>query len=100
MVHHIILWKLKETLSGDEKKKVLSDIKENLEALKNTVETIETIEVKISNMDSSNVDVMLNSTFATKDALDAYQKHPDHQNAANTYVRPFTEIRSCIDFED
>ena len=100
MVHHIILWKLKDTISGEEKNQVLTDMKKNLEALKDTVDTINTIEVKISNMDSSNVDVMLNSTFDSKEALDEYQKHPSHQNAANTYVRPFTEIRSCIDFED
>lgn len=28
-----------------------------------------------------------------------YQKHPEHVKAADTYVRPYTEIRMCMDFE-
>ena len=32
VVHHVILWKLKEELAGDEKAKVAQGIKENLEA--------------------------------------------------------------------
>ena len=34
-----------------------------------------------------------------KEALAGYSVHPAHVAVANGKVRPFTEIRSCIDFE-
>ena len=39
MVRHVILWKLKEELSEEEKKTISADIKKNLEALVGVVPT-------------------------------------------------------------
>ena len=57
------------------------------------------IRVQKESLKSSNVDVMLDSTFESEDALKAYSVHPEHVNVADTKVRPYTEIRSCIDYE-
>lgn len=100
MVHHIILWKLKETLSEEEKKEVAKGIKENLEALVGKVPGLTSLQIVTDKLASSNADVMLNSVLESEEALKGYQKHPDHQHAANTYVRPFTEVRLCIDYEE
>ena len=48
---------------------------------------------------SSNADVMLYSVLENEAALQGYAVHPDHVYVADTFVRPFTEIRMCLDFE-
>lgn len=48
---------------------------------------------------TSNADVMLYSVFTDAAALAAYALHPAHVEVADTKVRPYTQTRSCIDFE-
>ena len=43
---------------------------------------------------------MLDSTFTDEAALKAYAVHPAHVEVADNYVRPFMEVRMCLDFED
>lgn len=100
MVKHIILWTLKEELSGTEKESVKKGIKESLEALKGVVPGLLDIKVIIDGrLDSSNADVMLDCTLESEEALKGYAVHPAHVAAANAKVRPFTAVRSCIDFK-
>lgn len=100
MVKHIILWTLKEELSEDEKSNVKKDIKTNLESLKGKIDGLVDIKVLYEGrLSSSNAEVMLDSTFESAEALKVYSAHPDHIEAANTYVRPYTASRSCLDFE-
>ncbi len=100
MVKHIILWKLKEDLSAEEKVKVKTGIKTGLEGLKGVVPGLEAIVVRTEGLASSNADVMLDSTFADEAALKGYAVHPAHVEVANTKVRPFTQTRLCLDFNE
>ena len=99
MVKHIILWTLKDELSAEEKVKVKQGIKEGLEALKCKIPGIVEIKVNINGLDSSNSDLMLDSTFENVDALKNYATHPEHVAVADSKVRPYTKIRSCLDYE-
>lgn len=99
MVKHVILWKLKEEIAGDAKEKVLREMKENLEALVGKVPGLLRLEIVTKPMISSNADVMLDSELESEEALKGYQSHPQHVAVANTYVRPFTEVRLCMDYE-
>ena len=100
MVKHIILWTLKEELSGTEKESVKKGIKDSLEALQGVVPGLLDIKVIIDGrLDSSNADVMLDCTLESEEALKGYAVHPAHVAAANAKVRPFTAVRSCIDFK-
>ena len=99
MVKHVILWKLKESITGDEKEKVLCDMKTNLEALVGKVPGLTHLAIVTMPLASSNADVMLDSELVSEEALKGYQSHPDHVAVANTYVRPFTEVRLCMDYE-
>ena len=45
------------------------------------------------------LDVMLDSTLESFEALKGYAVHPDHVAVADSAVRPYTKIRSCLDFE-
>ena len=97
MVKHIILWKLKDEFNTSE---VKQGIKNGLEGLLGVVPGLLEIEVKTEPLASSNVDVMLYSAFENEEALKGYSVHPEHVKVADTLVRPYTETRSCIDFEE
>ena len=99
MVKHVILWKLKEEITGDAKEKVLREMKENLEALVGQVPGLLRLQIVTKGLASSNADVMLDSDLESEEALKGYQSHPAHVAVANTYVRPFTEVRLCMDYE-
>jgi hypothetical protein len=99
MLYHIILWKLKDSLSNEEKSKVKQNIKKELEALKGQIGGIEKIHVQIDSIETSNADLMLDSVFTDVAAYKGYQDHPAHIKVANTYVRPYVETRLCLDFE-
>lgn len=98
MVKHIILWTLKE-MSDEEKAKVKAEAKAALEGLSGKIEGMTKIEVITEGLPSSNADMMLDSEFVSVEALEAYQGHPLHKAAAETYVRPFYLTRSCLDYE-
>ncbi len=100
MVKHIILWKLKEEYTEEQKAAIRQGIKAGLEGLAGVIPGLVSITVNADGrLASSNADVMLDSTFTDEAALKGYAVHPAHQEAANTKVRPFTETRLCLDFE-
>ena len=99
MVKHVILWTLKDELSAEEKVAIKQEIKEGLEGLKGKVPGIVDIKVNINGLESSNADLMLDSTFESVEALKGYSVHPEHVAVADSKVRPYTKIRSCLDYE-
>ncbi|MBQ7766654.1 MAG: Dabb family protein [Lachnospiraceae bacterium] len=99
MVKHVILWQLKDELSVEEKNEVKKGIKEGLENLAGKIPGLIEIKVQIDGLASSNVDVMLDSSFTDEEALKGYAVHPDHVAVADGKVRPFTKTRACMDYE-
>ncbi len=100
MVKHIILWTLKPELTEEEKKAVKRGIKEGLEGLVGKIPGL--IDVKVQTdgrLVSSTVDLMLDCTLDSREALKVYSQHPEHLAVANAKVRPFTAQRACLDFE-
>lgn len=99
MVKHVILWKLKDEYSGAQIKDIKAGIKAGLEGLKGQIPGLVDITVNINGLDSSNFDLMLDSTFTDEDALHVYAEHPLHVAVANGKVRPYTAVRACLDYE-
>ncbi len=99
MVKHVILWKLKEDLSPEEKDAVRREIKAGLEGLQGEIPGLLEIRVHIAPLASSNADLMLDSTFVDEASLKGYAKHPAHVAVADTKVRPNTKTRICLDFD-
>lgn len=100
MVKHVILWTLNPELSEEEKNTVKKGIKEGLEALVGKVPGLVECKVNIDGrLDTSNADVMLDSTLESAEALKGYAVHPEHVAVANGKVRPYTVQRVCLDFE-
>ena len=98
MIKHIILWKLKENIPQEEKSLIKENIKKALEELPKQIENITKMEVIINGIESSNADMMLDSTLEDVDALDVYRDHPEHVRVANGFVRPYTVQRLCLDY--
>lgn len=99
MVKHVILWTLKDEYSAEEKAQIKQGIKEGLEGLLGKVPGLKEIKVNISPLESSNCDLMLDSTLEDEVALKGYAVHPAHVEVADTKVRPFTASRVCMDYE-
>lgn len=99
MIKHVILWKIKEEISLEEKEQIKEGIKEGLEGLKDKVPGIVEIKVNTKGLPSSNADVMLDSTFESEEALKNYAVHPEHVKVADNNVRPYMEVRMCLDYE-
>lgn len=99
MVKHIILWKLKDELTKEEKEQVKAGIKGGLEGLAGQIPGLLDIKVRTECLESSNVDVMLDTTFEDEASLKGYSVHPKHVAVADGKVRPYTAIRSCMDYE-
>lgn len=99
MVKHIILWQLKEEFTAQEKAEIRKGIKKGLEGLAGQIPGLTEIKVQTEMLASSNVDVMLDSTFVDEAALKGYAVHPAHVEVADTKVRPYTKTRACIDYE-
>lgn len=100
MTHHIILWKLKDELSDKRKAEIKKTIKEGLEGLDGKIPGLLSIKVETEGLPSSNVDLMLDSTFDSPESLKGYSVHPDHVAVADSRVRPYTAGRYCLDYED
>lgn len=100
MVRHVILWKLNDELSTEQKQTVKADVKAGLEGLVGKVPGL--VEVKViidGRLDSSNCDIMLDSVLENEEALKGYAVHPEHVAVANGKVRPYTVVRTCLDYE-
>ena len=98
MIKHIILWKLKD-MKEEEKARRMKQIKSELEGLQGRIPGMQDIHVIIEKLPTSNADMMLDSTFESKEFLEGYSVHPEHVFVADTYIRPFIDTRICMDFE-
>ena len=99
MVRHVILWQLKDELDSEKKESVKAGIKAALEALVGTVPGLREVHVQTAALAGATADVMLDCLLDDEAALRGYAVHPAHVQAADTYVRPFTKLRVCMDYE-
>ena len=99
MVKHIIMWQLKDEYSEDEKIGIRKGIKEGLESLVGKVPGLVDVHVQTEFLETSNADVLLDSTLESFEALKGYAVHPEHVAVADSKVRPFTKSRVCMDYE-
>jgi hypothetical protein len=99
MIKHIVLWKLKEAANGMTKDENAMAIKEKLENLKGKIEGLIEIEVGIDFLHSAeSADIVLYSTFESKDALANYQQHPLHA-AIMPFIAEARSERRVVDYE-
>jgi hypothetical protein len=94
MLTHIVCWKYKADTTPEQREEHIA----KLRALVGVVPEIESFEVgsDILHLDRS-FDTGLTSTFADREALDAYTVHPGHQAVA-AFGREIAERVVSVDF--
>ena len=98
MVKHIVLFKLKESLTQEEKMDVMNRFKVAIEALPEKIDFIRQVFVGLNCNPAEKWDICLESTFDTLDDVKAYSVHPAHVAAAGI-IKEAKADRACTDFE-
>jgi len=99
MIKHIVMWKLKDDHNGESKNEIIANVKTMLMGLISKINEIKELEVGINfNPSEAAYDVVLYSTFNSREDLDIYQKHPDHLNVAG-YISEVRTERTVVDYE-
>ncbi|MGL5938738.1 MAG: Dabb family protein [Phocaeicola sp.] len=97
MVKHIVLFKLKETLSVAEKLEVMTQFKEAIESLPTSIEVIRHIFVGINMNPNEQWDLSLDSEFDSLEDVQIYAAHPAHLAAA-ALLKEVKADRACVDY--
>ena len=99
MVRHVIIWKIKDEYK-DKKDGIKANAKKELEALNGQIPGMKKLVIRTDSLPSSNGDLMLDGEYDSAEELNAYSVHPKHVHVAETFVKPYMEIRMCFDFEE
>lgn len=99
MIKHIVIWKLSGALEDPCRQANAIKIRKILEALNGRIPGLIRLEVgfDFSKSDASG-DIALYSELVSREALEAYQVHPEHRAAAS-FVKSVTCDRRVIDYE-
>lgn len=98
MVKHIVLFKLKDSLSQEEKLDVMNRFKAAIEALPAKINVIRKIFVGLNINPDEQWNICLDSEFDTLDDVKFYAAHPDHVSAAGI-LKDAKDGRACVDYE-
>lgn len=98
MIKHIVMWKLKDFAEGAGREENALKIKSMLEALKGKISQIKYLEVGINISKSPMAfDAVLVTEFENEQALEEYQKHPEHVKVSE-FVGKVREDRKVVDY--
>ena len=95
MIKHVVVWKIKDPA---QKEAHANAVKRALEALRGHIPGLLVIEVGVDiGYDPQADDVCVYAEFADRAALDAYQRHPLHQDA-KAIVALLVKDRRAVDW--
>ena len=98
MVRHIVFWRLKGD-TAEEKSALALEIKTKLEALNGHILGMRRLEVGLDfSQSAESADLALYSEFESRQALDAYQVHPEHV-AVIPLIKSARLERRVVDYE-
>ena len=93
------MWKFLENAKGRPRIENLLRAKELLLELPSLISSIKTFEVGENlNPGTDSFDLVLNSTFASPEALQAYRDHPEHQRVVG-FLRAVRSAHAVVDYE-
>ena len=98
MVKHIVLFKLKDRAEGASREDNARLAKERLEALRGKIPGLLELAVGLNpDPNDASYDLVLDSSFASREALAAYQVHPEHRAVAD-FIGRVRESRTVADY--
>ncbi|MCI4440899.1 Dabb family protein [Tibeticola sp.] len=99
MIKHIVMWKFKDEAEGADKAANLARAQALLEACRGLVPGLRTLEVaRAAPGLECTYDLVLYTEFDSREALDAYQHHPQHE-ALKPFIAAVRLERQCMDYE-
>ena len=98
MVKHIVLFKLKESLTAEAKSEVANNFKNAIEALPASIPFIRKVFVGVNINTAEAWDICFESEFDSLDDVKAYAVHPAHVAAAGI-LKDAKADRACCDYE-
>jgi hypothetical protein len=98
MIKHIVLFKLKDNLSEEEKLEITDNFRNAIEALPSVIPSIRAISVRPNLNPVESWDICLDSAFDTLEDVDAYSINPAHVAAASI-LKNVKQDRACVDYE-
>ena len=99
MIVHIVFWRLHDTANGKSKRDNAGEIKSRLDALRFVIPGLRRLDVGIDFAGTEqSSDIALYTEFDSREALDAYQVHPAHQEFA-AFLGPLRTERRVVDYE-
>ena len=96
MIKHIVFFKFK-SVAG--KNALMQSIKEELEKLPSVIKELKEIHVGININPAEKWDLSLEAIVENMENLDAYAKHPAHQEIVKKMIAPIKEDRACVDYQ-
>ena len=99
MIRHLVMFKLREFSTPAEKMKAAELVRAELLSMKKKIPGILEFEVGINfTVDDTAYDLVINSSFSSKEDLKAYQVHPDHQ-AFIIFNKKYSAKKIVLDYE-
>lgn len=99
MIRHIVMWTLKEHAEGADRATNLLKMQAKLTSCIDLVPGMLTFSVAVAQPGlEATCDIVLDSTFLSQAALDAYQSHPNHL-AMKPFIGAIRAERHCMDFQ-
>jgi hypothetical protein len=99
MIKHIVMWRMKNDVEGQEKQEQASSMKAHLESLPQAVPQIRHFEIGLNvNQSERAMDIVLYSEFDSREDLNTYSAHPAHQEAV-VFIRSITSEVRVVDYE-
>lgn len=97
MIQHIVLFKLKDEIQGEQKAALLSEIKYKFEALPDEIKELRALSVRRNRNPEEEYDFLLLAKLESKRDLTAYAEHPAHRNLRETLLKPNIDKRAAVD---
>ncbi|MGD9944279.1 MAG: Dabb family protein [Burkholderiaceae bacterium] len=99
MIKHIALWRLQAPAAGDSREAMFARIKSAVEGQTGRIPGLLEAEVGLNFKESPKaLDVAVYTTFADKAALEAYHRHPVHQET-RAQVDSYVASSVFVDYE-
>lgn len=98
MVKHIVMFKLKEFNSEEEKLNKMNEIKQALETLIEKIDILRAIRVDFNINPAETWDLILTTELDSLEDVNTYANHPEHVAVAKGIIGPVKADRACVDY--
>lgn len=99
MIGHVVMWKFEEQYDGRSKAEHLAQLAQDFKALAPQIEGLVSMEFGVGTGEGAAAyDAVLVTKFVSREALAAYDVHPEHQKI-RAHIRAFAVDRRVVDYE-